>query len=418
MDRPILVVGAGLAGLICARRLYRNGHEVLLVEAEDRPGGRMKTDLVDGFRLDRGFQVYFDAYPHTESELNESALRLQSFEPGALIVWDNDIHEVNRDLPIQMAFSSFLTVNDKLRVLGLNAELKAMSHDEVWSIPDESAETYLRNHGFSEKFLERFARPFFGGIFLSRSLDVSARMFAFVWKMLNEGNTTIPAKGIEEIPKQVAADIPVRCFRFNSRVESLVTEGSRVTGVKLSTGEVIHGSAVVVATDSAIASTLTGINIPSEFSSSTTVYYSAPDRPTDEPMLVVNGNRVGHVSHLAVMSRVASEYGDGHNHLVAVSMNGIPEGTDDHIAGSARYEVKSWFPNLETQKWRPLRVDRVQKAQMVQKPGFQESLPPLKTEKEGLYLAGEYTVYSSIDGAVLSGRLAADAVMAEQTVAV
>jgi len=418
MDRPIVVIGAGLAGLVCARRLYRYGHDVLVLDADDRPGGRMKTDLVDGFRLDRGFQVYFDQYPYTEAELNEEALCLQPFEPGALVVWDGKREEVNRDMPLHMAFSGFLPLNDKLRTLGLSAELKGMDDEDIWRMPDDTAVNFLRAHGFSDTFLAKFARPFFGGVFLDRSLQESARMFAFVWKMMNEGRTTVPALGMEEIPKQVAADIPVRCFRFGVRVDSLATESGKVSGVRLASGEVIEAGQVVVATDAATAERLTGTATGVTFKGSTTIPHPPNDRPTDQPMLVVNGNQGGQVNHVAVMSRVSTAYGDGKHHLISATILGDAVGTDDQIAAEARYEVKSWCPELQTSQWRPLRVDRIAHAQMVQPPGFHDHRPGPTTSTEGVYLAGEYTTYSGIDGAVLSGRRAADALMAANSVPV
>ena len=411
MQRPIVIVGAGLAGLVCARHLFRRGHEVLIVEAGDRPGGRLRTDKVDGFTLDQGFQVYLNEYPHTEAELNEGALGLRAFEPGCLVRWDNNDHEVNRDAVLAMAMSTYLSNLDKIRLLTMSRELAEMDVDEILAMEDDTAEHALRVRGFSDRVIDRFFRPFFGGVFLDRSLQVSWRQFAFIWRTMNAGDVSIPQAGMEAIPQQIAADLPARVFRFGARVSDLVRDGGRVTGVRLVNGEVIDAEMVVVATDARAAKSLTGIaSIPDEFHGSTTIYYAAPERPVDDPVLVANGNRPVRLNHFVCLSRIAPQRGNGTEHLISATVLGVPELSDDSLAHTVRYEIQSWYPKTAITNWRPLRVDRVPYAQLVQRPGLRQEWPTERTETEGLVLAGEFCANSSIDGAVLSGRRAADVV--------
>lgn len=412
MNHPVVVVGGGLAGLVCARRLFREQKEVLLLEASDRVGGRLKTDEVEGFRLDRGFQVYFDAYPHTEIELNESALDLRSFEAGARVLWGKKFYEVTREDPLQMAFMNLFGLGDKVRTLTMSKEVAGMELDEIWGMDDQTAELYLRGYGFSDEFIERFCRPFFGGVFLDRSLTVSKAMFLFVWRMLNGGNTTVPNRGMEEIPKQIASEMPGRLIRTGAKVTGLVHEGGAVTGVTLANGESIPAAAVVVATDAPSASQLTGTKMATEGKGCTTIWFDAPNRPIDEPILVLNGDKPGRVNHMAVMSRVAPGYGVPGRHLIMATALGDWDQSDDHVAGTAKYEIASWYPGLDVSRWHPLRVDRIRYAQMAMSPGFTDRRPSETTDTPGLFLAGEFCTYSSIDGAVLSGRRAADAVVA------
>ncbi len=411
MSEPIVIVGAGLAGLTCARRLLSSGHRVLLLDRDDRPGGRMKTDVVDGFRIDRGFQVYFTAYPNAKRELDREKLQLRPFSAGALVLWDGRLRAVRRDDTVQMLFSDFFGLADKLRVAAWNAEVAGMSYADIWAMEDGPSEEAFLEQGLSRRFVDRFARPFFGGVFLDRSLAVSRRMMTFVWKMLLEGETTVPALGIEEVPKQVAASIPAEKMRFGVDVVGLLRSGGRVSGVRLANGEEVAASAVVVATEGPAAAALSGQPAPTRTLSSTTVTFAAKDRPTDEPILILNGNFPGQVNHVAVMSNVSKDLAPSGVHLVSATLLGMHRDADAKLAGDVRYELAQWFPKTDARSWRPLKVDRVEHAQLVQEPGILDSLPSNTTPVEGLFLAGEYTTNSSIDGAVQSGIACATAVM-------
>src|SRR5579884_3841557 len=170
----ILIVGAGVAGLTCAKVLHDAGRQVLVLEAADQVGGRVRTDVhEEGYRLDRGFQVLFTSYPAASRHLNYEALKQRKFDPGAIIVKEGKRHEIadpRRDPSHAVAslVNPLIPVGDKLRVLRLISQVSGLSTSEIFSGQDqpdgqdESTEAYLRRLGFTEEgFVDNFARPFY-----------------------------------------------------------------------------------------------------------------------------------------------------------------------------------------------------------------------------------------------------------------
>ncbi len=415
MSKPVVVVGGGLAGIVCTRRLNRAGVPVVLVESQDALGGRLRTAEIDGFKIDRGFQVYFTAYPHAKVELDWRKLDLGFFIPGCS-VWDGGkFHEVRSDDEIATLFSPWLPLQDKFRMLSYNAEIQKSEYRDIWSADDTTTENDLLTAGFTPKFLDRFVRPFFGGIFLDRSMQTSSRMFRFVWKMLLEGRIGLPAQGMQAIPTMMAADIPSSSIRLNEKVSGLVRDGEKVTGVKLASGEVIEAEAVVIATEAPEAARLAGLNTPTGSHSSITVSFDAPEPITKYPLLLLNGPGFGRVNHVVDVSLAAPSYAPKGRHLISATVLGTAAEGDLALAGNVKSEIQGWLPKANVSAWRPLKVDRISYAQMAQPAGFGDDLPLNETKTPGLYFAGEFTTYSSIDGAILSGQQAAETILGRIT---
>lgn len=379
---------------------------MLVLEASDHVGGRLATDEVEGFRLDRGFQVLFDAYPAARAELDYAKLELKPFSAGCLIRHEGRFHKVDRADPLGTGLSSYLSIGDKLRVIELTRNCLGLSDHQIWHLPDMTTARYVRQMGFSPEFLDRFLRPFFGGIFLDRSLSTSCRVFTYYWKMLAMGRTVIPAKGIGEIPAQLAKGLDIRT---GARVKRLVG-GSRVTGVELDSGETIEASAVIVATEANEAAKLAGIETVEGALGQICLYFEAPTPVIETPHIALT-TELDLVNMVVPVSVVVPDSAPTGKHLVSVTILGDRDESVETLAMMAKAELEDWFPGKGVERWHLLRGYRISFAQFPQPPGFRNHIPGQTPGRDGLYFAGEFTAYSSINGAMESGSKVADLVI-------
>lgn len=419
----IIVVGAGLAGLTCAKALVEAGQEVRLLEASDAVGGRVRTDAsADGFLLDRGFQVFFTAYPAAARHLDYPALNFKQFTPGAVLIRDGRWHEAGDPLKRLSQFgptlrNPLLTFGDKRRTLRLRRYARRRSLDAIFNGPlkkgDKSVYAELRRRRFSDKgFIDNFARPFFGGIFLDRELTTSARMLLFTFKMLASGKIVVPERGMGAIAEQLAAKLPADAIRLETRVEGIVEADGRAVGVTLTGGEEMQGDAVVIATDAASAERLVGRDLPSDPVSVTCVYFASQQSLYNGPKLLLNANPNAFVNNAVQLSNVSPTYAPPGQHLLSATVLGLPEMGDDELVRRCREDMAPWFPGKDLTKLRHLGTYRIRFAQFRQNPGVFATLPPNAAPTAGLFLAGEFTASSSIHGAMFSGEQAAKAVLA------
>lgn len=421
----IIIVGAGLAGLTCAKVLAEAGKEVLVLESESQVGGRVRTDIhEEGYRLDRGFQVLFTAYPAVQRHLKLDNLKPRTFEPGAILIKDGRHYEIadpvrEPETVVSDLLNPLISTGDKLRVLRLLMHVARLSAGDIFSGKgeqngqDTSTEQYLEQFGFSEAgFIQHFARPFFGGIFLDRSLSTSARMFQFIFKMLAAGRTIIPAEGMQRIPEQLAAALPAGSVRCNTRVSRLLIDSGRVRGVALASGESIEAEQVVVATSSPAAEKLTGLALPDTPVGSVCLYFAGDEQLYAQRLIALNANEHAYVNEAVLLTNIAPTYAPPRKHLLSVTVPGNPREDDEELVQRCRAELALWFPEHDFTRWQHLATYRIPFSQFAQPAGIYERLPDNHTEIEGLYLAGEYTKSSSIQGAMHSGEHAAKALLA------
>ena len=403
-NTDVIIVGAGLAGLCCARRLQQCGIPNQVLEASDGVGGRVRTDLVDGFRLDRGFQVYLPAYPEGIRVLDLPKLRLCPFRRGALVRFGGKFHRVAdpAESPLRAARSLFNPIGslaDKLRVGLLKARYANRPVEKLIAGEDRLTLDELRGVGnFSPKMIERFFRPWLGGVFLERDLATSARFFRFVFKMFAEGGAAVPAEGMGEIPRQIADALPKESVRLIAPVERI-----EPYEVHLKSGERLTARAVVIAADPRTAAKLLGGAIPEpRMNGSTTHYYAAPSSPVNEPILMLNGDGIGPINTVVAMSDVSPAYAPAGQSLISVSS--IGEGTE----ASVRVQLREWF-GPTAGDWRHLRTDYIPDALPDQTAGRLDPWQRPVRMRPGLYVCGDHRDQSSIDGAMTSGFRAAQA---------
>ncbi len=409
----VAVVGGGLAGLVASRRLAERGCDVTLFEQRDRIGGRVGTDREGGFVFDRGFQVLFTSYPAVRRELDVDALDLRAFKPGAVLARPGQrsiLSDPLRDPKALSAtlFNHELTLGDKLRVFRLQRELRRTDPEAILERDEGTIAEYLRDRGFSRRFVDAFAAPFFGGITLDRSLSSAQYTFEYAFKMLSEGRAAIPAEGMDAIPSQLA-DLAREAgvtFELETPVDSVEVAGDGASVATSRETRAVDG--VVVATDPSTAGDLTGVDVPTERRGCVTQYFSIPTTqhlPVGK-RLVLNAADA-RPNQVALLSEIAPDYAPRGQRLLSATFLGEQDRDDDALADEVREALASWFPENSFANLRLRRTVRVPFAQFAQPAGVRDRLPGPDAPAGPVVLAGDYTRWSSIQGALESGRRAA-----------
>jgi phytoene dehydrogenase-like protein len=419
----VVVAGAGLAGLVAARRLADAGASVTVVERRSDVGGRVRTRGRDGFTLDRGFQVLFTAYPALRREVGLRDLDLRRFRPGAVIARPGSrstLSDPTRDPRALLASlrNPEVTLSDKLRTLALRNDVGRRDERRTFARPDASIRECLRDWGFSEAYVERFVAPFYGGITLDRSLATSKRVFEYTFRMLSEGATAVPADGMAALPAHLAAraERAGATFAFDETVAAVADDGA---DVRVRTdARTLRADAAVVATDPPTARSLTGVDaVPTEGVPNVTQYYRLPGGTSLDTGRRILLNAASEAPNVVVpLSEVAPEYAPDDAELVCATFlgEGSLERDDAALAADTRDALDAWYPSRRIEP-EPIHTDRIPFAQFAQPPGVHDDLPDVRAPDGRVYLAGDYTAWSSIQGAMRSGREAARAVRSDRS---
>jgi phytoene dehydrogenase-like protein len=419
-DPDVLIVGAGLAGLACARALAVAGLTPLLLEADDVPGGRVRTDRIDGFLCDRGFQVLLTAYAEVPHVVPMDALDLRRLEPGARIRLGEGWADLGDPLRRPSALLPTLrapvgTLGDKVGILRWRADVgRGLPDSLLTREPDATTAAWLAGRrGFSPRMIDTFLRPFLAGIFLDPTLGTSRRMADWVWRMFSAGHAAIPAQGMGELPRQMAAALPEGALQTGVRVHALTRDS-----VTLGDGTRLQARAVVLATDMDTTARLLGDRAPARpWCGTTCFYFDAPEDPVGRPLLVLNGTGQGPINSLHAVSAVQPAAAPAGRTLMSVSVVGPPPADGGGLVAlraAVVDQLVAWY-GARARDWRPVHHCAIPRALPAQAPGM---LPPsLRAvgHPSGVFLAGDWLETASIQGALVSGRNAALAVIDQVT---
>lgn len=417
MDADVIVVGAGLAGLTCAVRLHEAGRHVRVLEAADGIGGRVRTDTVDGFLLDRGFQVLLTGYPAARRWFDYAALELRPFSPGVRIRLRGREHRLADPLQapvdgLRSLLAPVATPVDGLRLLRWRTAVTRPSGPAVAARDQVATETLLRARRFSPALTAGFFRPFLAGTFFDPAMSTSSRVTELVFRSFFRGEVAVPARGMQQLPEQLAARFPADVVELGARVVDVRAGAAGVDG-----GDVLRAAHVVVATEGPTAQALLGdalVPAPAPGRGTVTLYYSADRSPVGGPDLVLNGDATGPVNNVAVMSDVAPRYAPMGRSLVTVSVVGLPDQTEVDLDRAVRAQLTGWYGGAVAD-WTLVATYRIPYAQPRQDV---EDLPVLAREvrvDDRTWVCGDHRDTASIQGALVSGRRTAEAILAGST---
>lgn len=416
-NTDIVIIGAGIAGLAAARHLTVAGREVVMIEASDEVGGRIRTDVVDGVTMDRGFQLFNPSYTEGKELLDHKALDLRQFTAGIIASIDGKhypLADPRRD-PAKAVDSVLSPVGSLRKKLAFAkyAVLNALGTPDQDAI-DTSTSTFLRRK-FGNELTDNVLRPFLAGVFLEDDLSTSKRFFDIALRSFVQGTPGVPARGMQEIPRQLLAQIP----------GVKVATNTPVTGISAGRVETTKGTiscrSIVLAVDARTAHSLVPkITLPEM--NSVTTWYHLTDIPgksltNGQSTLLVDAKRYIHsmpdpdrpLVNSVVLTNVAPEYASDGRTLISSSALGL------HGSAADEHRVRLHLQNLygvSTAGWTLAGCYPIKDALPAMLPPFN----PVSDVRmgDGLYLAGDYREVSSIQGALHSGRRAAEALLIDQ----
>jgi phytoene dehydrogenase-like protein len=407
----VIIIGAGIAGLTAAKVLKAAGKKIKLIETSNTIGGRVQTDEIDGYLLDRGFQVLLTAYPEVKLFLDYKALDLKKFEAGAIVLNEKGITEIGD--PLRNPSTLFTTlaspvgsIFDKLKMLALKLQLGNKKIDNIFTSTEITTLQYLIQKGFSNRMIEQFFKPFMTGIFLESNLKTSSRMFEFVFKMFSEADTVIPAMGMGMIPKQLAESLTNEELILNEAVEEI-----NGNAVKTNTGKIFSAAKILIATEaSAIPAPFEKINAQKK--SVITIYFTADKPPFIKPIIALNASANKIVNNVAVVSQVSAAYAPAGKTLISVSLIDYDKKNNQgDMIENVKQELQYWY--ADAVHWKHLKTYQILYAlPKDENVGYALSKDQVKLS-ENIFIAGDHLLNGSINAAMKTGRVAAEYILEE-----
>jgi protoporphyrinogen oxidase len=372
------------------------------LEASDRVGGRLKTDIVKGYQLDQGFQVLLSSYNAAKKYLDYNKLELQQLKAGACILnKGNQIFfgDPLRDLKLFLPtlFSNIGSLKDKLKIANLNLKIQKKTIKKIFESAEITTLQYLKNYGFSNRIIKNFFQPFFGGIFLENQLKTSSRMFEYIFKMFGEGLALIPKNGIEEIPEQLKTKLVKTTFKFNTKVKKITNKE-----IILENGEVLSSNYTIVATEpSQLIDNLK--NQKTNWKSCQNLYFTTPKRIFKKPFIGLITDEKSLINNIFYPSSIAREY-KGKSELLSVTIVKDHDFSEKKLIATVKNELQHCC-NINEASF--LKLYNIHKA-LPQINNLQYELAPSETKlKDGVFLAGDTILNGSLNAAMIAGERAA-----------
>jgi protoporphyrinogen oxidase len=398
----IHIIGAGISGLIAAQILENYGYHPTIIEGSSTVGGRVKSDIVNGYTLDHGFQVLLTSYPAAKKYLNYEALNLQKLLPGAMLFKNGKTQTIGDPLrSLSLLFPTLLssvgTLSDKVKILKLNTLLKKKKLAVIFQTEEKTTLQYLKDVGFSDEIINDFFKPFFSGIFLETELETSSRMFEFVYKMFGDGLAVIPKNGMQAIPDQLKNNLKNTTFKFNSPVKEVKDKN-----IILEDGSMLESNITLIATDaSSLISNLK--NQETLWKSCDTLYFETDKKVINKPLIGLISDENALVNNIFYHTNVATSNKTKKELLSATVVKSHLLNEKDLIEKVVeelhakcgvsgltflkRYQIKKALPKLTN---------------------LQYEISSTETElKSTLFLAGDQLLNASLNAAMISGERAA-----------
>ncbi|WP_026775506.1 FAD-dependent oxidoreductase [Polaribacter sp. Hel_I_88] len=398
----IHIIGAGISGLIAAQILENHGYQPTILEATNSVGGRVKSDIVDGYTLDHGFQVLLTSYPAAKKYLNYDDLELQEFLPGATIFKNSKMQTIGDPLRsfsllFPTLFSSIGTFADKAKILKLNTLLKKKKIAAIFKTKETSTLQYLQDFGFSESIINDFFKPFFSGIFLEPNLETSSRMFEFVYKMFGDGLAVVPKNGIQEISNQLKSNLKNTTFKFNSPVKEVKDKE-----IILQDKAVLESHFSIIATE---ASTLISNlkNQETAWKSCETLYFETDKRVIEKPLIGLIADENSLINNIFYHTSLPTSTKNT-KELLSVTVVKEHNLSDLNLILRVTEDLKR-FCNIDVKKF--LKHYHIKNA-LPKLTNLQYEISSTETKlKATVFLAGDQLLNGSLNAAMIAGERAA-----------
>tara|TARA_R110002126_G_scaffold157104_1_gene304586 strand:+ start:11738 stop:13018 length:1281 start_codon:yes stop_codon:yes gene_type:complete len=398
----IHIIGAGVSGLIAAQVLENHGYHPTIIEASKTVGGRVKSDVVDNYILDHGFQVLLTSYPAAKHYLNYTDLELQEFLPGATIFKEGKQQTIGDPLRsfsllFPTLFASIGNFADKTKILKLNTLLKKKKITEIFRTEEKTTLHYLQDFGFSEAIINDFFKPFFSGIFLEPNLETSSRMFEFVYKMFGDGLAVLPKGGIQEIPRQLKSKLKNTTFLFDSPVKEV-----KDNEIILQNDNVIESNMTIIATEAShLIANLK--NQETEWKSCDTFYFETNTKVINKPLIGLIADENALINNIFYHTSVATA-SKGAKELLSVTVVKAHNLSKLDLILRVTEDLKS-FCKIDAVNL--LKHYHIKKA-LPKLNNLQYEISSTETKlKPTVFLAGDQLLNGSLNAAMISGERAA-----------